>query len=62
MSRKNEAIRLIKELLENIESGDIIVDDVGVQEPKGGYILNKDGSLLSKITEIKLSEKRKNDE
>lgn len=51
------AISLIKELLSQIESGEVIVDGINTQEPNGGYVLRKDGSLLEKLTELKLIKK-----
>lgn len=57
MDAKENAIILIEELLENIKNGKIVVEEVNVREPdEGGSILRADGSLLSMVTELRLSE------
>jgi len=56
--RQNEAIVLIKELLGKIESGDIVVDGVNIRTPDDGGFILKDETLLNKITELKLRERR----
>ena len=58
VNNKDEAIKLIKELLKQIESGEVVVDGIGIQNPEGGYVLKPDGTILDKITELKLTQRK----